>query len=1362
MDIERFRRVGSIFELARTLDEDERRSLLERECASDESLRAEVLELLDHADRMRMRDDATFLDRGRDLRAGFSAEGAADSESPAIPSEIPSQIGKYAIRDVIARGGMGAVFSAFDESIGRIVAIKVLPASRVDREAARRRFLEEGRIGGQLQHPAIVPVHELGEMEDGRPFLAMKLIEGKTLSELLRERPDPGHERARFVGYFARVCQAMAFAHARHVIHRDLKPQNVMIGAFGEVQVMDWGLALRRSDSPPDAAADAATRMESLTDSERSSGSGSSSPRLSRPGTVLGTPAYMSPEQAQGDFDGVGTASDVFGLGAILCEILTGKPPYDGRDSVEVIAAARLGELHGATSRLENCGGDAELVQIALRALNPDPGSRPADAGELARLIDDYRASLETRARSAETEAAAARARAAAERRARRMSTALAVLVIAGIITAGVTYSILDSRHEARVRDAERGARGRMANAERLLDEARAARRPGSPFPASAWETARQAVLTATDLLPAGADPQIALEVEELLRRVESESRTSRFLAHLDEIALDREHVDASNRSDESRSYADAFQEFFGTDFLELTVTEAASKIRETAIASDIAIALDRWVFILRQLDRSSRDAKTLTAIATSIETDPWRAELREAVSDPDDSRLEALANSESTSQQPAASILLLAQMLLIRGRFATASAVLFAAIDRFPSDFELRLNLIFASIGVGDRNSLGRAIQQAEAVRALRPDSALALAAIAEIVSTFDAPVALRFSRAALEIDPERPDGLRTHGEVLEKLGDFANADLMVERALTRVTPQDRAHGELLLVRGRLAVRLGDFDRAIEWYSRAAAELAYDVRIFSGVLPDRGIHTPLERAIGAHIDAMERTLAAIESPGEAPATDGRRAAAAWRLSAEFYAELRLYDRSLVAWENVERIAGRDRLLDARISDARTKLSDSFATYASIDAAFEQLEPELSAEDVEERFRGVLTSTDESAIARRAYARARVLERAGDTAAAVVEFRSILERDRSLPEPFVRLFRALSALHGESSARSMWTGISGGGLPSLPIRVPPGSPAIETPISVDPESAVIRIRSTPYFHLDPRTKVLATRWIIWEEGKDPRLEPLIDVVSAVHTSEYPLDALPLRSGTTYGSIVGHVAENGLPSRFSRSATFTVADELARVVPFDIGSHLSVDVIASPGDIDDDAFDDLNDFRLIVEGYDGSAAASDDVRGLPRSREIGVHRLADFDGPNAIRLPSADPRQIRIDVPRDGYASVRFLVSGANGDSVLPLTFVHADGSRTAAELPCEDWFNDVDDGSIPFDSPCQPVWNGMDRMGSRRFEKRDDAAIFEVSLPVTEKSELIAIELDAERARFEGARTRLHLFSATGLVRIRP
>src|SRR5262245_42868860 len=180
------------------------------------------------------------------------AEVFAEAQAPTLIVSPPREpesaqalptIAGYEVRGELGQGGMGVVLEGRDEEVGRGVAVKVLREEHRDSPELRRRFLEEGRITGRLQHPGVVPVYALGRLADGRPYFTMKLVQGTTLADLLGARAHPEQDRPRLLKVFEQVCQALAYAHAQGVIHRDLKPQNVMVGAFGEVQVMDWGLA---------------------------------------------------------------------------------------------------------------------------------------------------------------------------------------------------------------------------------------------------------------------------------------------------------------------------------------------------------------------------------------------------------------------------------------------------------------------------------------------------------------------------------------------------------------------------------------------------------------------------------------------------------------------------------------------------------------------------------------------------------------------------------------------------------------------------------------------------------------------------------------------------------------------------------------------------------------------------------------------------------------------------------------------------------------------------------------------------------------------------------------------------------------
>src|SRR5262245_18610315 len=320
----------------------------------------------------------------------------------------------------IARGGMGAVLKGHDDDLGRDLAVKVLLEQHRDDPDLVRRFVEEAQIGGQLQHPGIVPIYELGAFADRRPYFTMKLVRGRTFAALLAGRSSPGEGLPRFLGVFEQVCQTGAYAHARGVIHRDLKPSNVMVGGFGEVQVMDWGLAkvLPRGGVADDASAGKLAEQEPIIATARSGGD--SDVELSRAGSVMGTPSFMAPEQARGETGAIDERTDVFALGSILCEILTGSPAFVGRTSGEIHRQAARGETADALSRLDACGADPELVGLARDCLAAGPAGRPRDASAVSLRLAAYLTGVQERLRLAELERARAEARAAGERKRRR------------------------------------------------------------------------------------------------------------------------------------------------------------------------------------------------------------------------------------------------------------------------------------------------------------------------------------------------------------------------------------------------------------------------------------------------------------------------------------------------------------------------------------------------------------------------------------------------------------------------------------------------------------------------------------------------------------------------------------------------------------------------------------------------------------------------------------------------------------------------------------------------------------------------------------------------------------------------------
>lgn len=366
-----------------------------------------------------------------------------ETVDPRSCNDLP-QIPGFQVLSEIGRGGMGKVYRATDVTLRREVAVKVMLSDRRV-EAFIRRFEEETLITGQLQHPGVPPVYAMGTLADGVPFMAMKLIEGHTLGTLLGQRASPAENLSRWLEVFENICQTVGYAHDKRIIHRDLKPQNIMVGRFAEVQVMDWGMAKPVTDGPGVGATDQIQPAVSMTPL----GLESTSAHHTREGSVLGTLAYMPPEQARGEIYRHHFTSDVFALGCILFEILTGGLVYTGSQS-EVHAKAASGQLEDAFARLDAAEVDAGLKAITRTCLALEQNQRFLNGREVALAIARFRANAEQRLRELEADRVAQTARAVEQRKRRRVQFGFAAALVALAGTIGGSLWIADHRESVR------------------------------------------------------------------------------------------------------------------------------------------------------------------------------------------------------------------------------------------------------------------------------------------------------------------------------------------------------------------------------------------------------------------------------------------------------------------------------------------------------------------------------------------------------------------------------------------------------------------------------------------------------------------------------------------------------------------------------------------------------------------------------------------------------------------------------------------------------------------------------------------------------------------------------------------------
>lgn len=309
----------------------------------------------------------------------------------------PELAGRYTTLEGSGQGGMGKVYLVRDAQLGREVALKELtprgaagsPEGDEEERVAFARFTREARVTAQLQHPAITPVYELGRRVDGSYYYTMKYVRGRTLAAALKDARTLD-DRLKLLPHYVALCHAIAFAHSRGVIHRDIKPANVMVGDFGETVVVDWGLAKIKGIVETPARPVSPDDETWVRSSERAPSDGPHDDGLrTLHGTALGTPAYMPPEQAQGLIGSLDQRSDIYSLGAVLYEILSGRRPFGGTTAREVLTEvltrppAPLGKVDPKIPR--------EYAGICERAMSRDPDRRPASAAVLAELVQNVR-----------------------------------------------------------------------------------------------------------------------------------------------------------------------------------------------------------------------------------------------------------------------------------------------------------------------------------------------------------------------------------------------------------------------------------------------------------------------------------------------------------------------------------------------------------------------------------------------------------------------------------------------------------------------------------------------------------------------------------------------------------------------------------------------------------------------------------------------------------------------------------------------------------------------------------------------------------------------------------------------------------
>jgi serine/threonine protein kinase/Flp pilus assembly protein TadD len=734
----------------------------------------------------------------------------------------------------IARGGMGAIWEVRDTAFDRPLALKVMLPNVARDEHAVARFDREAEFTGRLQHPGIPPVVDRGIQPDGTPFFSMKLILGDTLDALLSARRSPADDLPRFISIFEQVCQAVGYAQANRVIHRDLKPANVMVGAFGEVQVMDWGMAKQLGEPEPEFNPEASTIsfIELTRNVSTNTASAGEAISLTRGGEVLGTLAYMPPEQGRGERDRVDLRADVFSLGGLLLKILTGLPPFSGRKREQLFEFVLAGDLSDAFTRLDQCDADAELIALCTSCLAPDPDRRPSDASAVANAVARYQDTVSERLQQERAERIAAETRAVegdkrarverSKRRATIIAAAFGLLILLGATTAGVWYQ--QDQANRRVEIATREAREtaeRSARQSRARDDIIAALNKVPELRKTHQFDAAAALLTQAEsrLSEVSEIGTLAADVRQTRKDLEIVRELDRLRLAKTELFRGRPNLTFANGPE--GAFAKAFRKY-GLDILSGDPVHLGRQIARSDIAADLIAGLDNW----RQDDFEPRSRwEQLRRIAIEAVDNPDRKRLRSAMrwnANPDDI-LRELSRVKIRELSPAI-VCLIAWELQRKNRIVEAVSLFKESLISHPDDFYLHY---YQALGPNTA-ALGPfglpyhiRLSHCRASLAIRPKSPEVWNTLAWLLHlTRRTPEAEQACRQAMRLDKldKWPHALM--GRILLDAGRYQEAEIACREAIKLDPRLVSTHYTL----GQVLEHLRRFTDAEEIYRRAIA----------------------------------------------------------------------------------------------------------------------------------------------------------------------------------------------------------------------------------------------------------------------------------------------------------------------------------------------------------------------------------------------------------------------------------------------------------------------------------------------------------------------------------------------------------
>jgi serine/threonine protein kinase/tetratricopeptide (TPR) repeat protein len=737
-------------------------------------------------------------------------DGVQTGTAPSVADRAPMAEGsssnatsnaRFTILSHHAAGGLGRVHLARDEQLRRTVALKEIRPDRADDPRIRQRFLAEAEITGQLEHPGIVPIYALEKDVAGRPIYAMRFIQGKQLGEAIKAyHREPNSLKLReLLQRFVSVCQTLAYAHSRGVIHRDLKPANVMLGDYGETLVVDWGLAKRfrsiasqtNAESPSTSAGNPESGDGETTPAQTvayaPAGVDTDSGQLTTAGQVLGTPAYMAPEQARGEIEALGPAADIYALGAIVYEILTGQPPYRGPSAMEVLEQVVSGPPPKPIARSRRA--PHALNAVCEKAMARTASERYATCDELAREVERW---LADEAVTAYPEPLTARL-GRWSRRHRTLVTGTIVAVVLMLLTGGGFAWWRGQQEAAEVARLVRNDEQIAA----LLGQCEGAlRRDDAVGAALVLDEAEKRTSDGGADKPAARLAQLRTELDML-----------QDLDRIDDMIWEVSEGKVQGPEKAAKAWPMALEKF-GIVPGKTNAADAARVINESMIKDRLLSALERW-----HVATGSKDVLTILEAADRNE---YRGKVRHAVSRKDETTTRLLADAHEALTQPPWFALALAQMKPIP--VERRNRILKAAVQRTPSAFAVMMTLgELHNVRTGGEVIPRDAFEKEtwyRAALAVRPRNATAWLSLSEalVFTGTDSDARLAAVEIALRIDPKYARAHLIRGRHLEERSDLEGAIKEFAEAV-RLDPKFAGPRVAL---AQIAQKRGDVDGAI------------------------------------------------------------------------------------------------------------------------------------------------------------------------------------------------------------------------------------------------------------------------------------------------------------------------------------------------------------------------------------------------------------------------------------------------------------------------------------------------------------------------------------------------------------------